>query len=138
MLAGQILKWSSWTVVHLAGADKKGDGKPLDTYPRHRNGMSLTMNVLSRALFLLVIFAQAAPAQVTVDVSKITCEQFNVLPKADSVAVWLSGYYHGQRRDSVIDMNKFEDNVRNIRAMCRIADNFKRPVIELVESNMPK
>jgi len=87
---------------------------------------------------MIFVAAQTAHAQVTVDISKITCEQFNVLPKADSVAVWLSGYYHGQRRDSVIDMNGFDDAVRNLRAACRIADNFKRPVMQLVESSASK
>jgi hypothetical protein len=90
------------------------------------------------ATLTIVVAAQAAQAQVTVDVSKITCEQFNVLQKADSVAVWLSGYYHGQRNAAVLDVNKFQDNVSNFRAACRLPDNFKRPVMQLIESNMPK
>lgn len=90
------------------------------------------------ATLTIVVAAQAAQAQVTVDVSKITCEQFNVLQKADSVAVWLSGYYHGQRNAAVLDVNKFQDNISNFRAACRLPDNFKRPVMQLIESNMPK
>jgi len=93
---------------------------------------------LSIGVLMIFVAAQAAQAQVTVDISKITCEQFNVLPKADSVAVWLSGYYHGQHRDSVIDMNKFDENVRNLRAACRLPDNFKRSVMQVIESNLPK
>ena len=92
------------------------------------------INTFARALVLLVIvMAQMAHAQVTVDVSKITCEQFNVLLKADSVAVWLSGYYHGVGRDPIIQLNKFEENVRDLRAACRRAENFKRPVMQLIE-----
>jgi hypothetical protein len=92
-----------------------------------------------RAIALIIIFmAQIAHGQVTVDISKITCEQFSVLPKADSVAVWLSGYYHGGKRDSVVDVSKFEDNARNLRAACRQADNFKRPIMQLIESTMAK
>ena len=93
---------------------------------------------LSAGALMIFVAAQGAHAQVTVDISKITCEQFNVLPKADSVAVWMSGYYHGQQRNAIIDMNKFEDNVRNLRAACRVADNFNRPVIQVIESSMPK
>ena len=93
----------------------------------------------ARAVALVLAFTtQAAHAQVTVDISKITCEQFNVLPKADSVAIWLNGYYHGEKRESVIDMGKFEDNARNLRAACRLSDNFKRPIMQLIESSMAK
>jgi len=97
------------------------------------------INLSARALVVLSIFAaQTVYAQVTVDVSKITCEQFTVLPRADDVAVWLSGYYNGARHNSVIDMNKFEENARNLRTACRLPDNFKRPIMQLIESNMPK
>jgi len=88
--------------------------------------------------FLVVVTAQFAQAQVTVDISKITCEQFNVLQKADSVAIWLSGYFHGQRRESLIDVNAFEDKVRDFRAACRQPDNFKRPVMQLIESSQSR
>jgi hypothetical protein len=87
---------------------------------------------------LLLVSTQTAHAQISVDVSKITCEQFTVLPKADSVAVWLSGYYHGTRRDPALDVNKFEDNAKNLRAECRRPENFKRPLMQLIESTMPK
>jgi hypothetical protein len=101
--------------------------------------LSVVISQFARALALIIIFTvQIAHAQVTVDISKITCEQFNVMPKADSVAIWLSGYYHGGKRESVIDMNKFEDNARNLRAACRQSDNFKRSIMQLIESGMPK
>ncbi len=88
---------------------------------------------------VIVFVAQSAQAQVTVDISKITCEQFSVLEKQDSVALWLSGYYHGQRRDPVLEINMFEEDVRKVRAACRQPDNFKRPVMELIErSVLPK
>jgi acid stress chaperone HdeB len=97
------------------------------------------INLSARALVVLSIFAASTVhAQVTVDISKITCEQFTVLPRADDVATWLSGYYNGARHNSIIDMNKFEENVRNLRAACRLPDNFKRPIMQLIESNMPK
>jgi acid stress chaperone HdeB len=98
--------------------------------------LTIVINSFSRALTVLaIVAAQTAHAQVTVDISKITCEQFNVLQKADSVAVWLSGYYHGGRRDSVIEMNKFEENAKDLRAACRQAGNFKRPVMQLIEES---
>jgi hypothetical protein len=97
------------------------------------------INLFARVLTLLLLFsASVTYAQVTADISKITCEQFNVLPKADSVAIWLSGYYHGDRHDPVVEVNKFEDNARDLRAACRQADNFKRPIMQLIEANKPK
>ena len=93
----------------------------------------------ARAVALVLAFTtQAAHAQVTVDISKITCEQFNVMPKMDSVAIWLNGYYHGGKRESVIDMNKLEDTAKNLRVACRLPDNFKRPIMQLIESSMAK
>ena len=97
------------------------------------------INLSARALTVFSIFvAQTVYAQVTVDVSKITCEQFSVLPRADDVAIWLSGYYHGGRHNAIIDMNKFDESARNLRAACRLPDNFKRPIMELIESNILK
>jgi hypothetical protein len=70
---------------------------------------------------LLIVFAaQSVQAQVSVDISKITCEQFNVLEKQDWVAIWLSGFYHGQKEKPVLEINVFEENVRKYRAL---ADN---------------
>ena len=97
------------------------------------------INLFARTLVLLPFFGiQTAFAQVTVDVSKITCEQFIVLPKADSVAIWLSGYYHGDKHDSTIDVNKFEENARNLRTACRLPDNFKKTIMQLIESTLVK
>ena len=97
------------------------------------------INLFARTLVLLPFLGiQAAFAQVTVDVSKITCEQFIVLPKADSVAIWLSGYYHGDKHVSTIDVNKFEENARNLRTACRLPDNFKKTIMQLIESTTAK
>ena len=96
-------------------------------------------NRFLRTLILLsVVAAPAAHAQVIVDLSKITCEQFIVMPKADSVAVWLSGYYHGDKHVSTVDVNKFEESARNFRAACRLPDNFKKPIMQLIESTIAK
>jgi len=96
-------------------------------------------NLFLRTLILLsIVAAPAAHAQVTVDLSKITCEQFIVMPKADSVAVWLSGYYHGDKHVTTVDVNKFEENARNFRAACRLPDNFAKPIMQLIESTIAK
>ena len=47
----------------------------------------------------------AARAQVTIDVSKITCNQFIDREVGDprDIAIWLSGYYHGKRGETTVD-----------------------------------
>ena len=64
-----------------------------------------------RALLILLglIFAlQAAPAaraQVTLDVAKITCDQFTgyKITNPQNIAMWLSGYYNGKRGNTILD-----------------------------------
>src|SRR6185295_5334405 len=107
-------------------------------HPFRKRG-PIVINLFARTLILLPLLAvQAAFAQVTVDVSKITCEQFIVMPKADSIAIWLSGYYHGDKHVSTLDVNQFEENARNFRAACRLPDNFKKPIMQLIESTLAK
>ena len=55
-------------------------------------------------------------SQVTVDVSKITCEQLLLEKLAPSkyVVLWLSGYYNGKRNNTTIapaEMDKNEEKV---------------------------
>jgi len=49
-------------------------------------------------------------AQVTVDVSKITCKQFALHEIASPrlVAIWLSGYYAGKRQLPTINIQPLE------------------------------
>jgi HdeA/HdeB family len=130
LLLNPVGRWSNWTYTT---ATKEN---------RHRVGLCITrdhiMLKFSVGTLLIVFAAQSVQAQITVDISKITCEQFNVLEKQDSVAIWLSGFYHGQKRDPVLEINVFEETVRKYRAACRQADNFKRRVMELYESSQPK
>jgi len=75
--------------------------------------------------FCLIFFLFAAPqarSQVTVDASKITCDQF-VLGKigasARTVTDWLSGYYNGKRGTTIINVGAKEKNTRALSAYCR-------------------
>ena len=63
--------------------------------------VKIKINILSLILFCLII--SAAQAQVTVDVSKITCEQFRgyAITDPNNIALWLSGYYNGQRNNTI-------------------------------------
>ena len=63
----------------------------------------------------------AAHAQVTVDMSKITCIQLvdREVIAPENIAWWLSGYYHGKRGETTVDTVKLaNDYAREVRDYC--------------------
>lgn len=69
---------------------------------------------------ILVAASPAARAQMTIDVAKITCNQFLAGKVADSrsVTIWLSGYYSGTRRNTVLDVNALQSDAKDIMDYC--------------------
>jgi acid stress chaperone HdeB len=63
----------------------------------------------------------AARAQVTLEVSKITCEQYNAykITNPQNIAIWVNGYYHGKRGDVTLDTQRLVENARKLRDYCR-------------------
>ena len=59
-------------------------------------------------------------AQVTLDVSKITCDQYVGYKITDpqNIAMWLSGYYNGKRGNTVMDTQGFSENTKKLRDFC--------------------
>jgi hypothetical protein len=59
-------------------------------------------------------------AQTTIDVSKITCDQFTLSQVAnpDYIAIWLSGYYHGKKNQTTIDVESLKANADKVRSYC--------------------
>jgi hypothetical protein len=86
------------------------------------------------ALILALLPASGAPAQVTVDVSKITCEQFILyqVVSSDYIAVWLDGYYNAKRNNTLVDTQALKANVEKVKNFCR--QNFPMPVMQAVEA----
>ena len=68
----------------------------------------------------VLLVVSVAQAQTTIDVGKITCEQFLLMTVAppDYVAIWLSGYYHGKRNNTTIDVQKLKDSAQKVRQYC--------------------
>jgi len=78
-----------------------------------------------RLMSLLILFSVMGPstaalAQTTIDVSKITCDQFLAGKVADSrsVTIWLSGYYHGLRKSPVLEVNTLQQNSQAVMDYC--------------------
>ena len=83
------------------------------------------------ALVLSLVCISAAQGQVTVDVSKITCEQF-LTSRIDqkTVATWISGFYHGKRNSTVIELQNVKDNAKNVRSFCLQSSNRKMLLVD--------
>jgi acid stress chaperone HdeB len=79
--------------------------------------------------------ATSGQAQVTLDASKITCEQFvfSKIAPVRSVALWVSGYYSGKRSNSIIDLQAFEENAVKLENFCKQQKNLKLPLMQAVE-----
>jgi hypothetical protein len=69
---------------------------------------------------LMLVEFSAAQSQTTVDVAKITCDQFVSLDVAppDTIAIWLNGYHHGLQGKTIVDAQKLKDQVKDIMSYC--------------------
>ena len=76
----------------------------------------LTEIVITAALTAAV----PAQAQTTIDISKITCEQWLAFKVADPdhIALWLSGYFNGRRDNTVVEVQSFKKNIDSVRELC--------------------
>jgi acid stress chaperone HdeB len=85
------------------------------------------------ALSLSAVAVLPAHAQVTIDVSKITCDQYIRYTVADphDIAVWLSGYYNGERHNTVLETQEFREHANKVMDFC--LRNGKSTVMDGVE-----
>jgi acid stress chaperone HdeB len=81
------------------------------------------------------LVASSASAQVTIDVAKITCNQYLQFTVADprDIAIWLSGYYHGKDGSTVLQVQEFKQNVDKLKSACFLRENADRLVMEVIE-----
>jgi acid stress chaperone HdeB len=89
-----------------------------------------------RTNFVLALSSvSTVQAQVTVDASKITCDQFvhSKVAPTRTVAAWLSGFYSGKRDNQVIDLQNFEANLSKLENFCYEEKNYKLPVMQAIE-----
>src|SRR5689334_393038 len=63
-----------------------------------------------------------AGAQVTVDVAKITCDQFTLYKITDpqNIAIWISGYYHGKRNTTTVDTQQLSGILQKVKDYCNL------------------
>ncbi len=78
------------------------------------------LKTLALTLALAVSGSAVLKAQVTIDVAKITCDQFVLFKVAspDTIAVWLHGYYSGKQDNTVVEVETLKANVKKVRDFC--------------------
>ena len=72
------------------------------------------------SLLALLLSPPMLHAQVTVDVTKITCRQFltgRMLP-TKSMALWFGGYFNGKRGVTIIDVGAMKANGKKVEDYC--------------------
>ena len=86
-------------------------------------------------LILVLLLSSSAEAQVTIDASKITCEQFvhSKVSNPRTFAAWLSGFYSGKRDKTILNPEAFEADLSRLEAFCYNEKNFNIPVMQAIE-----
>jgi hypothetical protein len=82
-------------------------------------------------LAMVLAASLSAQAQVTLDLSKVTCDQFIKYKVADPklIAIWLGGYFHGKRGDTMVDTQRLNADADEVEKYC-----FKNPEALLMPS----
>jgi acid stress chaperone HdeB len=78
-----------------------------------------TWPLLSTAL-LMLLSPMTANAQLTLDITKVTCRQYltgGLIP-TKSMTLWLNGYYHGKRSATTVDIGSIEPNAYKLEDYC--------------------
>ena len=89
-------------------------------------------------LVLALVAVPIAQAQVTIDFSKITCEQFigYKIINPTQLAMWLSGYYNGQRGNTIIDTETPSAQTSQLQDYC--LRNLKVPIMQAIDTMFHK
>ena len=78
--------------------------------------------------------ASVVHAQVTLEVSKLTCEQLvnYKIATSEKIAMWLSGYHSGKTGNTSLNAQELSGSARKLRSYC--ARNGQMLVMEAVEA----
>ena len=93
----------------------------------------MSKSMLAACGLVLALAVPVAQAQVTIDISKITCDQFMgyKIINPYNLAMWLSGYYNGQRGNTIIDTETLAAQTRALQDYC--LHNDKVPVMQAID-----
>ena len=83
--------------------------------------MIVKARLLLTSALLMFVQIPAPQAQVTVDFAKITCDQLfkeEVLWTARDIILWLSGYYHGEGHNTIIEPSALKRDEEKLNQYC--------------------
>jgi acid stress chaperone HdeB len=85
------------------------------------------------ALFALVGISPTQ-AQMTVDLTKVTCKQFVTyeITDARSLSLWLSGYFNAQRKNTTVDVSAFRKKSNALKDYC--LSHFETPLMDAAKT----
>jgi len=102
-------------------------------------GMIMYPKIAAGFIFV-VASASSVQAQVTIDASKITCDQYvhSKISTPNLIAAWLSGYYSAKQNIQAVDTQTLQDNMNKLQHYCYEEKNSKVPVMKAVEDMFGK
>ena len=80
------------------------------------------MKKLLLCLALAATTPAAADAQVSIDMSRVTCAQYLALAPAQSAdfSAWMSGWFNQKNGYVFVDLNAYARNVANVKSWCAL------------------
>jgi hypothetical protein len=81
---------------------------------------------MKRLVFGLTLAAAMLPAvahaQLTIDMSSVTCAQYLALPAAQSAgfSAWMSGWFNQKNGYVFVDLNAYARNVASVKSWCAL------------------
>ena len=95
--------------------------------------MAKRLIVVVTGLIFGLGLASDARAQVTLDVSKVTCDQYvgYKITNPQNIAIWLSGYYNGKRGNTIVDTQGLAAHAKKLQDFC--LRNPATPVMQATE-----
>ena len=81
---------------------------------------------MKKLVFYLTLAAAMATAvahaQVTIDMSRVTCAQYLAMPPAQSAdfSAWMSGWFNQKNGYVFVDLNAYARNVANVKSWCAL------------------
>jgi len=93
----------------------------------------MTKSVAAPLVVIVVGMIQPAYAQVTLDVAKVTCDQWAgyKITNPQNIALWVSGYFNGARGNTVLDTQRLTADTQRLRDFC--ITNPQVPIMQAVE-----
>jgi hypothetical protein len=80
------------------------------------------MKKLAFCLTLAAALPAVAHAQLTIDMSRVTCAQYLAMPPDQSAAfsAWMSGWFNQKNGYVFVDLNAYARNVAGVKSWCAL------------------